>query len=623
VLALRIAALLVLLCLNAVVPGFVLVRKLRWRPIETLCAAVGASLVVLYLATFALYLSGAPMSLCGVGTAGSVLAAAAFRDDLRRLLAGRAVRSVVVGFALLLAWGLCFVGLVRHFGGGGWGGDWLEHFHRCLYFLYRLPTDTPLNGMYHVTARPPFMNVLGAYFLAQAGDDFECFQVVFAFLNTLPFLAGALLAARLWGRGTAPPRVLAALFAMSPFFVVNVTYTWTKLLSAFFVLLAVHFYLAARTRGDAARQTAWPLALAAALLVHYSAGPFAVFLVGHHLWSLVRRVSWRAWPARLVPALPGVLLLATWLAWALLSFGLSRTATSNTAVGDSRGLGVAGNAAKIAWNVVDTVIPHPLRTLPADAIARQERAGYVRDFAFLIYQTNVLAAMGSVGGVLAVVLWIGGARKRWRTDTGFWAAFVPFTLLAGIATHGGRDSFGVAHVTLQPLVLLGLTLLAAGWRSLGPALRWAAIAGCVLDFGLGIGLHHEVENAENTAQAQVFDDDGRVGPLGLEWRREDGVSQSMWQGWKSKHERQLLDRELERARKLGGERGQRLAAAVEPERERLIARDTHEWNGWFARHGQGLTFLGDHVAGAAWPLHLAIAGMLAVWLRAFSRASGS
>ena len=42
---------------------------------------------------------------------------------------------------------------------------------------------------------------------------------------------------------------------------------------------------------------------------------------------------------------------------------------------------------------------------------------------------------------------------------------IGFSLLIGLAVVGERDYFGVAHLTLVPLELLGLTLLAARFFS--------------------------------------------------------------------------------------------------------------------------------------------------------------
>jgi hypothetical protein len=619
VLALRLAALLVLLVLNALVPGYLLVRRRGFRPVETLAASIGASLLVLYLATFALYLSGAPMTLSAAGSL--VVAGLAFagRKDLGRLVASPGVRRAGQGFVLLFAWCVAFMAIVRHFGGGGWGQDWLEQFHRCLYFLDRLPADVMLSGKAHLTARPPLMNLVAAYFLAQAGDDFECFQLVYAFLNALPFFACALLAGRLLEGGGRGVGVLAALLALCPLFVANVTYTWTKLLCAFYVLLAVHFYLAAHRTRDPWRMVAWPLALAGALLVHYSAGVFAIFIAGHFLVHLVREEPPRLWGRRLWPVLPGVVVLATWIVFALASFGLARTATSNSSVGDSRDYSTAGNVLKVVLNVVDTVVPHPLRGVLPLPLSGERLLGDLRDYFFLIYQTNVLAAVGSVGGLVAVGLAVRRLRRTPTWETRFWWGFIPFVLVAGVATHGGRDLFGVAHVTSQPLVLLGVALLAAGWRRLSRAARWAVLAGCVLDFGLAIALHHHVESLENRPARQVFDPDIRVTAEGFEWRREGTLPSSDWQGWYAKQSRRLLQAQLTRAEALPPDRAQRVVDAVAPELARQERVDADEWGGWWRRHDGRLTFVGDRLAGAAPAVWLGIGVLLVSFLARLGR----
>ena len=593
--------LVLLLLVNALAPGFVLVRRLGWRPLEALTAAVGVSLILIYLATLGLYLSGLPMAWCFAGSAAALAWLFVFRRDLRALMRAPDVRLAGLLFLLLLGWLLAIVGIVRHFGGGGWGHDWIQHFQRCLYYLHRLPVDTVLDGPCHVTSRPPLMNVVGAYFLAQSTDEFGEFQVVFAFLNALPFLAAALFVGR-WTSDRRALGILAALFATCPMFAANIVYTWTKLLSAFYVLLAVYFYLTARAEGGRAREVAWALAIAAAVLVHYSAGPFALFLAGHYLWVRVVREPPSRWPARLMPVVPGLVLLATWIVWALVHFGLSTTLTSNTSVGDSQGLSAAGNLAKMALNVVDTVVPHPLRGVPLHTIAQESRAGFVRDWAFFLYQCNLILSVGSVAGVWAAVLLV----RRWRAgprgpEHWFWAGFLPFTIVAGVATHGGRDYFGVAHVSLQPLTLMGLALVAAHWWRASRAVRAIAVAGALLDAGLGIALHHHLQSFENTAERQAFDPDVRVeaSSARLEWRREQPLAASAWHGWFSKQAHPLLQRQLERSRRLPPERAQRLVDALTPEIRHLEEVDTRRWGGWYSRHQWRLTFLGDRLAGSA------------------------
>ena len=614
-LGLRLALLVPLLLLSAVAPGFALVHRLRWRPLETLCAAIAASLTLLYLFTFALYLSGLPMVWTTFGSAVSLLLALVHRRALAALFTAREVRPVVAGFGALFAWTLALAALVRHFSGGGWGVEWLQHFQRCLYFLHRLPTETILHGPCLITARPPMMNVLGAYFLAHVGDDFAAFQVVFVFLNLLPFLACALMARRLDPRGGRSTAVLVALFAACPLFVVNATYTWTKLLSAFFVIVALWFYLSARRTREVARDVAWSLALAGALLVHYSAGAFAVLLAAHFLWTLVREEPARGWPIRLAAMVPGVLVLATWVIWALAVFGIERTATANSSFEDSSRMGATANVVKVLRNVVDTLVPHPLRGVSLAELDQTSALGYARDYTFLIYQTNVVVAMGSVGGVL--VTWLVGRRllaRRATEETRFWRFFVPASLVLGVATHGGRDLFGVAHVTAQPLVLLGVTLLAAAARRRSRPAQWALVFGCAVDFGLGIALQHHVESLENTAEHEVFAADAAVGADGaLEWREGGTLSRTAWRNWQSKQVLPLLERQMERARRLPPERAARLVDAVQPEIERQERNDRVAWAGWFARHDRRVAFLGDHLArGAAALWVIVVMGFVAL-----------
>jgi hypothetical protein len=615
-LVLRLTLLVVLLLLNSVVPGFVVVRRFRWGPLETLVGSVAVSLTLIFLWTFALYLSGLPMrGGAAVGSVISAVLAAAAARGLGRLAAARTVRRLAVAFLLLLAWTLVLVALVRHFSGGRWGVDWLEHFHRCVFFLYRLPLDTRLHGDYHLTARPPFMNLLGTYFLAQVGDEFACFQLVFAFLNVLPFLSCALIARRLAPGGGRRLDVLLALFAACPLLIENAGYTWTKLLSAFFVILALDLYLRTLARPDGRRTMAWGLFMAAAILVHYSAAPFALFVAGHYFWNAVVTGSGARW-IRALPLLAGALLLATWVGWAFATYGVRTTLTSNTSVGDARVLSPGQNLEKIALNIVDTVVPHPLRGVSMEPFRQGSASGFLRDYTFLMYQTNLIVAMGSVGGVLVITI-AGRSLRRSGAglETRFWRGFVPFVVVVAVATHGSRDEFGVAHVVLQPMVLLGVTLLAAAWPTLSRAARTAALMGSMLDLGLGIALHHHVESLENTPERTVFNadaslvTDGRA--YGVRWTQEGFLPRWAWRNWYFKQPGPLLDRQLANVSAVSPQHVEAATRALRDERERLNAVDARDWAGWFSRHEGRTTFLGDHLAGAADLLRLAAAAMSA------------
>jgi hypothetical protein len=552
----------VLLPVCSFAPGFFLVRRLPWNPSEKLCAAVGLSLILLYLAALGLFWAGQAHLLQGPAGYGVVslacfaLGALAARDALR-LAAAASVRRVVLGFAALLIWTLALLGMIRNYSGGGWYGDWLEHFQRTLFFLHHLPKDVRFLGLSPLPARPPLMNLVASFFLAQAGDRFELFQITFAFLNLLVFLPCGLLLPALAGRRRVLP--LLALFAFNPVLTQNATYTWTKLLAAFYVLLGIAFYLRGSAKRDRRRMVVAFTALAAAMLVHYSAGPFAVFLALHYLLFSFRRRPNRGRELAAIGAAGGIL-LATWFGWSIATYGAGATLTSNPSLQslDNSGHGVV----KMAGNLADTVVPHPLRRDARMELFRQpSAAGWLRDCCFLIYQTNLIAGMGLAGGLVALY-WFGrlcrrGFAGRAASERGFWLMLVPFCLLLGVAVMGERDTFGQAHLTLQPLILLGVTLVAARFARLPRAAACLVLLGCTLDFGLGVLLQARVQRAEDAAARGVYSSYARDNWLLKHWYATRGT---------------------------------------DPDARRRD--DQRDWGGWFQKHGGSVTFLGDHVS--AW-----------------------
>ena len=64
-------------------------------------------------------------------------------------------------------------------------------------------------------------------------------------------------------------------------------------------------------------------------------------------------------------------------------------------------------------------------------------------------------------------------------------------LVAGTAVHGHVDDWGLAHICLSPLILLGLAVAVASlahWRD-QPWIGVAAAAGLLADLVLGVALH--------------------------------------------------------------------------------------------------------------------------------------
>jgi 4-amino-4-deoxy-L-arabinose transferase-like glycosyltransferase len=597
-LSLLLAILLLVICGFA--PGFFMVRRLRWNPMEKLCGSVGVSFTVLYLVFSACYWflpnqsDVSPQYLWLISAACLALGLLARRDMLRLFRCFR-VRQALAGFSFLLVWTFLLLAGIRNYSGANWYGDWLEHFQRSLFFLHGFPATTPILFGYQLPARPPAMNELAAFFLAQTRDRFEVFQVIFAFLNLLMFLPCCLIMPSLVGARRTSILPLTALFAMNPVVIENVTYTWTKAFTAFYVILAICFYLAGLRKNDPVRITLAFLAVSMGFLAHYSAGPYLVFLTLHCLfWKRPRRFRQLA-----ITALACGLLLATWFAWSVAVYGIRVTFTSNTSVTYSQRY--QGNPLrKVSANLVDSIVPFALRSRFApESFTTQGSAASLRDAAFLFYQNNLVFSMGLVGGPLVLYQLYGAffRRPRSRHEASFWRLMIPFCVVLGIASTGERDRHGVAHLTLLPLEILGLSLLAASFP-LRRRVLLMLLAGCLIDFSLGIALHARVESLENTPQRKVF-----AGLNSQSANAGDAVLTPLspadfaWNNWFLKHQ-YALNRdalaELDR-------RPPRNAAFGRAQIERSLAEDDSYWHGWYARNNGSVEFLGDH---SAWGLGL-------------------
>ncbi len=473
--------------------GWPWIARRKFDPAEKLVAALSLGLTVVFLAGWAIYVFKLP------GAAGAALPVLALGGllargrELRAAAAGADVRRLLLGQAVVMAWCLGWLATIATYSGGGWAGDWFEHWERTRFFLEHWPLETKFIAQYLLPARPPLVNVVTGVFLGFVPADFAHYQIVGTVLAAFAFLPVALLARR-WGGSFAVPVVCALLLA-NPLFVQNATFAWTKLPAAFFILTGLWFFLRTLDPGaPAGAGVLCALALAAGTLAHYSAGPYVVMLVVGWLacgWSRRADPAW--WRGTVVAAGAGAALLAVWFVWSVAAYGQAGTFLSNssaTAVAKQSG----SQWVVVALNIFDTIVPPHLRPLDGALLAQTSPWGRWRDWAFVGYQVNLFGAFGSIASLALL-------REAWRAGNAApatvrhaWTVFAVGVVLLGIGTHGDRDHWGLAHISLQPFVLLGLGFLAARWPHLGRGWRSALVAGAVADFSLGIALHFGVQS---------------------------------------------------------------------------------------------------------------------------------
>jgi hypothetical protein len=294
--ALLALTLCLLICVCCTGPGLLIAGPLRCAPTEKLCLVFAGSFICIYLAGFGLFCLDA--SAGWYWLASGLFAAMGLMGlpTLRRLLRRRFIRRILIAFLILLAWDFLHLAMVRAYTGGNWWGDWLEHYDRTRFFLHRLPLGFHFSDRYLLPARPPLMNVLAAFFCRQVGVSFESFSLVFLFLNAWAFLPCCLMLTLVSPRRS--PRwlpVLTILFMLNPSILENVTLTVTKAFTAGLVVLGLCLYLRGIHSRHGIRCFAAVVVLAAAMLSHYSACPFAAAIALHYVYTLIRRRRMLSW----------------------------------------------------------------------------------------------------------------------------------------------------------------------------------------------------------------------------------------------------------------------------------------------------------------------------------------
>lgn len=244
--------------------------------------------------------------------------------------------------AALWALGYCGLlaaqALLTDYVGGDWYGDWQMHYHFAQVFDGTRSDTYAYNNQYGLTARTPIFNAVGGLAVSLTGDHYWSYQLVASWLNWLFPLPLYLLARDRWGR-----RVGSLVFLLAPvnFWLLHLAwFTWTKLLSAYFLLLGLHFYLRCLSARQAQPAEArreffafWGCSLLA-FLTHQVAIVYMAAVCAHALWGF--RGKWGRWlQPRFVALLVvlGALSAGGWYGWLVWRFGLKATlAGSPTAI---------------------------------------------------------------------------------------------------------------------------------------------------------------------------------------------------------------------------------------------------------------------------------------------------
>lgn len=248
---------------------------------------------------------------------------------------------------------------------------------------------------------------------------------------------------------------------------------------------------------DSARRALGWLALSLGVVTHYSGGPWALVALG--LFSASRLAPARRAGLGLgleIGAAISAVVIGGWLAWSWSHFELRGSIAGTSTVSSWEPQASARLLHTTATNLWHTVVPYPLRAFDRSLITQVRPLGHWRDDCFDFYPLNLFFAFG-VAGLFAVTTLRSPLVRLPRLGLSR-----PATLIAvgtifrlSIIVHTTPDNWGLMHISLQPLVTIGLAALAAVLPVAGPAALRLVGAGAPVDLALGQVLHHDVQGA--------------------------------------------------------------------------------------------------------------------------------
>ncbi len=355
---------------------------------------------------------------------------------------------------------LCFLFLIFYqsfipfYSGGMWFFDWFEHYFRTIIFLDKLPLNISFQGCI-IPSRPPFFNLVCYFFQSIIGKDFYKYQIISTFLNSL-----LILSVYLFCKGALKIEnknlFLFTFFILffNPYILRQITYTWTKSLSAYYTLCGLYFYIKFMENKDRFYLYFSPFLFGCGFIVHYSAGPYILPIIFHFLYNVYKEKKLVS--EFLIFNLIFSLLIFTYFSWSIRNFGIYNTFLSNTTFQGQKNLIFKERIEKDINNFFKTIFP----VIPKRFISIYQPYKFFKfrfyNYILPLYSSNIFGNLTFTLSVFLVFIFLKNIKKfKFKKD--FWSFFILFSFFLALIVNPTKDLCGVAHVSYLPFVCLILS----------------------------------------------------------------------------------------------------------------------------------------------------------------------
>ncbi len=393
----------------------------------------------------------------------------------------------------------CIQALLPAYRGSYWYFDWWMHYDEALIFVHKNAVTTEWANGYTVASRTPLFNLTTAFAMGLTGGEFETYQMASVLPGCCFILPLFLLLRELFG-----PRAswLALLLApLNLWMMHNAWFTWPKMLAAYYIGLALYFYLRSlRLRPEAPARgaeyfVAFGFSAVLAFLTHQVALVYCLPLLIHAALMMVfDRVRRPRGTELLGCLLFAVLLSGPWYAWLAAILGTDKIlgSTPITKGDESAKFDAEKVVGWISYNLRVSVEPVGIREAIFPHLNLVELHRGFTQLYFSLFTGAVTLSLTVFLIVFGLYHLFKGYRHLWKAiaagkpdRASVWLALVLFLgigTLGGAFLHPGHIPWGIAHSAVFPSAVI---LAALGWGVLSlasPRIRVVVVMGMAVEF---------------------------------------------------------------------------------------------------------------------------------------------
>lgn len=337
------------------VPGYLVLRRFNLRDDERIAASFGVSFIILYFIGFVLFLLNETSTklfyLVYIALILTLLCLYLHRTEifnkfrdcflnsnypkLKRSLKIENFNLLTLSFIIFL-YTAFFESLIRslfYFYTTGFdGNDWLPFFGVSQFYSSQMSIDIA----YSTINRTPLYYIVNGFFLSIFGNSFWVYQIGNSILTAPFFLSLYLLSKKLFGNKEEYSKIgiVAVLFILlNPYFFKNIIYPTSKILTAYFIIMSVYFYLKLRESSfDSKLKIDFFLCglfAGAAYMSHQLGLLYIAGMAIDYLFLIRYRIikfSIKPWAFGIIISSG---LIASWYLWAIDAYGLKHVLSSN------------------------------------------------------------------------------------------------------------------------------------------------------------------------------------------------------------------------------------------------------------------------------------------------------